>query len=82
MSNYRIAGKFGRELSTAIWQSTFATTNLNSPISFLQWQFWAQQPNLIPASISGYIVYSMLNKVITVESNYGHAYYVYLNVCS
>ena len=30
--------------------------NLNQPI-FLQWQFGAQPPNLIPANISGYTAY-------------------------
>ena len=34
--------------------------NLNPPI-FLQWRFWAQPPNLIPANISGYTVIIILD---------------------
>ena len=43
----------------AVQQSTFATTNLNLIFAMA---ILGSTPNLIPASISGYIVYSMLIK--------------------
>ena len=68
---YHIAGEFGglvvcfatAELKSAnisyshiyVWRSLTEPPNLNSPI-FLQWQFWAQPPNLIPTNISSYTV--------------------------
>ena len=38
-----------------VWQSLTELPNLNPPI-LLQWRFWVQPPNLIPANISGYTV--------------------------
>ena len=45
-----------------VWRSLTEPPTLNLPI-FLQWQFWAQLPNLIPAIISSYMVYSVYSKV-------------------
>ena len=42
-----------------IWRSCTKPPNLNLPIH-MQWQFGTQLPNLIPANISGYTVYSEL----------------------
>ena len=35
---------------------------------FLQWQFWAPPPTLIPANISGYTIVGLYVAVITVAS--------------
>ena len=40
-----------------VWQSRTESPNLN-PLIFLQWRFWAQPLNLIPANISSYMVIS------------------------
>ena len=38
---YRIAGKFGRELNLAVWRSAFATAKLKSAkISYLRIYVW------------------------------------------
>ena len=63
---YRIAGKFGGELNLAVWQSASATAKLKSAnSSYLYMYMWQslteplpnRQPNLIPANISGYMVF-------------------------
>ena len=47
-----------------VWRSLTEQPNLNPPI-FLQWQFGAHPPNLIPANISGYMVFTLVLFQIT-----------------
>ena len=60
-----------------VWRSLTEPPNLNPPI-FLQWQFWAQLPNLIPANISGYTVITLIKR--KERSLFGHVFQIVLLV--